>query len=60
MVAETKTDVTIFDGKEKKTILLSKIEERTQLKQSSMPEGMAGAMAPVEFLDLMEYLDSLR
>lgn len=60
VVAETKTDVTIFDGKEKKTILLSKIEERTQLKQSSMPEGMAGAMAPVEFLDLMEYLDSLR
>ncbi len=60
VVAETKTDVTIFDGKERKTIPIAKIEERTQLKQSSMPEGMAGAMAPAEFLDLMEYLNSLR
>ena len=60
VVSETKSDVTIFDGKEKKTIPLSKIEERTQLKQSSMPEGLAGAMAPAEFLDLMEYLDTLK
>ncbi len=60
VVAETKSDVTIFDGKEKKTIPLSKIEERTQLKQSSMPEGLAGAMSPAEFLDLMEYLNTLK
>ena len=36
------------------------IEARELLKQSSMPEGLAGTMAPVEFLDLMEYIASLK
>ena len=36
------------------------IEERTSLKQSSMPEGLAAAMAPVEFLDLVAYLATLK
>ena len=50
----------IFDGKEKKTIPQDDVEKKTVLKQSSMPEGQAGAMAPGEFLDLVEYLVSLK
>jgi putative heme-binding domain-containing protein len=60
VVSETKKEVVIFDGKEKKTIAVDDIETRTVLKQSSMPEGQAGAMAPSEFLDLVEYLASLK
>ena len=60
LVEETKDHVSIFDGKEKRTIRVADIEERTSLKQSSMPEGLAAAMAPVEFLDLIAYLSSLR
>jgi len=60
LVAETKQEVTIFDGKEKVVIKVGDIEKRTQLKQSSMPEGQAGAMAPAEFLDLVEYLGNLK
>jgi putative heme-binding domain-containing protein len=60
VVAETKKDVTIFDGKEKKTVALDNIETRTLLKQSSMPEGQAAAMSPAEFLDLVEYLSTLK
>jgi hypothetical protein len=36
------------------------IESRTVLKQSSMPEGQVAAMSPAEFLDLIEYLASLK
>ena len=50
----------IFDGKEKKTIKVDDIDERTVLKQSSMPEGQAAAMSPAEFLDLIEYLSTLK
>jgi len=60
LVSETKKEVVIFDGKEKKTIALDNIETRTVLKQSSMPEGQAATMSPVEFLDLVEYLSSLK
>ena len=60
VVSETKTEVVLFDGKEKRTIPVDDIDLRTVLKQSSMPEGQAGAMAPVEFLDLIEYLSSLK
>ncbi|MFO0802393.1 MAG: c-type cytochrome [Gemmataceae bacterium] len=60
VVAETKKDVTIFDGKDRKLIALDNIETRAVLKQSSMPEGQAAAMAPAEFLDLVEYLWSLK
>lgn len=56
LVSETKTEVVIFDGKEKKTIKVDDIEKRTVLKQSSMPEGQAGVMAPSQFVDLVEYL----
>jgi hypothetical protein len=39
---------------------LDNIETRTVLKQSSMPEGQAATMSPAEFLDLVEYLNSLK
>ena len=42
------------------TIRIDDIETRVALKQSSMPEGQAAAMAPSEFVDLIEYLDSLK
>src|SRR5204862_4842467 len=41
VVSETKSEVVIFDGKEKKTIKTDDIDRRTTLKQSSMPEGLA-------------------
>lgn len=60
VVSETPQQLVLFDGKEKKTIDKKNIEERTVLKQSSMPEGLAGSMAPVEFLDVIEFLSSLK
>jgi putative heme-binding domain-containing protein len=60
LVAEDKKAVTIFDGKDKQVIPLDDIETRTVLKQSSMPEGQAATMAPSEFLDLIEYLATLK
>jgi len=60
VVAETKKDVTIFDGKDKKVVALDNVESRAVLKQSSMPEGQAATMSPAEFLDLVEYLSSLK
>ncbi len=60
IVSEDAKQVVIFDGKEKKTIPVDDIEKRTTLKQSSMPEGQAGAMAPSEFLDLVEFLSRLK
>ena len=60
LVSETKTETVIFDGKAKVTIKADDIDKKTQLKQSSMPEGQAGAMAPAEFLDLLEYLSGLK
>ncbi len=60
LVSETKTETVIFDGKAKVTIKADDIDKKTQLKQSSMPEGQAGTMAPAEFLDLLEYLSGLK
>ncbi len=60
LVSETDREVVIFDGKEKKTIAVSDIEERQKLKQSSMPEGLAGTLSPVEFLDVIAFLESLK
>lgn len=36
------------------------IKKREELKQSSMPEGLAGGMSPQEFIDVIEYLASLK
>jgi putative heme-binding domain-containing protein len=60
LVSETKESLEIFDGKEKRIIRMADIEERRQLKQSSMPEGLAGAMSPIELLDVVEFLSKLR
>ncbi|MBA4190643.1 MAG: heme-binding protein [Planctomycetaceae bacterium] len=60
LVSETKEEVVIFDGKEKRTIKVGDIESRKILKQSSMPEGLAAAMSPVEFLDVIEFLSTLK
>jgi putative heme-binding domain-containing protein len=60
LVKETKEALTIFDGKETKVILVDDIEDRKTIKQSSMPEGLAGGLAPVEFLDLIEFLASMK
>ena len=60
LVSESKTELAIFDGKEKRIVKVADIDERKVLKQSSMPDGQAGTMAPVEFLDLVEYLATLK
>jgi putative heme-binding domain-containing protein len=60
VVSDTKDVVVIFDGKEKKTIKKDDIESRKTVKQSSMPEGLAAAMSPVEFLDVVAFLASLK
>jgi len=38
----------------------SEIKKRETLQQSSMPEGLAGTMSPQEFIDLVEFLVSLK
>ena len=60
LVSENQHELVLFDGKEKRTIPIDAIDERVQLKQSSMPEGLAGAVSPAEFLDLMSYLETLK
>ncbi len=48
------------DGKGKEMAIEKEdIELRKEMKASSMPEGLAKTIAPIEFLDLMEYLKSL-
>ncbi|HYH67718.1 MAG TPA: PVC-type heme-binding CxxCH protein [Urbifossiella sp.] len=60
LVSENKTELAIFDGMMRRTIRIDDIDTRVALKQSSMPEGQAATMAPSEFVDLIEYLDSLK
>jgi putative heme-binding domain-containing protein len=60
LVSEDEKEVVIFDGKKPQKIAVADIDERNQLKQSSMPEGLAGTMAPNEFLDLVEFLSTLK
>lgn len=60
LVKETKEALTIFDGKETKVVKVADVDERKTIKQSSMPEGLAGGLAPVEFLDVIEFLASLK
>jgi len=56
VVAENDTEVELFDGKAIRKIAKADIEERAVQNQSSMPEGLAAAIAPAEFIDLLEYL----
>jgi putative heme-binding domain-containing protein len=60
LVSETPEEVVIFDGKEQKKIPVTEIDERTKLKQSSMPDGLAGTLSPNELLDVVEYLRGLK
>jgi putative heme-binding domain-containing protein len=60
LVSENEQELVIFDGKEKRTIPLDTVDERVQLKQSSMPEGLAATISPPELLDVIEFLKSLR
>jgi len=60
LVSEDDESVVIFDGKEKKTVLKESIEERKKQRQSSMPEGLAGTIAPSEFLDVLAFMHSLK
>jgi putative heme-binding domain-containing protein len=60
LVSETPEALVIFDGKEQKRIPVSEIDEKTKLKQSSMPEGLAATLSPNELLDVVEFLRSLK
>jgi putative heme-binding domain-containing protein len=60
LVSETDNELVIFDGKEQKRIPADSIDERVQLKQSSMPEGLAATLSPTELLDVIEYLEGLK
>lgn len=60
VVKDTPEVVEIFDGKEKRVIPASDIDERRTLKQSSMPEGLASTLSPVEFLDVIEFLSTMK
>lgn len=60
LVEETPEKLVIFDGKDSQTIAAADVEERRTLKQSSMPEGMGAALAPAEFVDLIEFLSTLK
>jgi putative heme-binding domain-containing protein len=60
LVSETAEELVIFDGKEQRRIPADSIDERVQLKQSSMPEGLAATLSPTEFLDVIKYLESLK
>jgi putative heme-binding domain-containing protein len=41
-------------------IKVADVKKRETVKQSSMPEGLANGMSPGEFLDLVEFLSSLK
>ena len=58
LVSETPDEVVIFDGKVKKQVAVTDIDERTQLRQSSMPEGLTATLSPNEFLDVLAFLKS--
>lgn len=60
LVSENDKEIVVFDGKKPQTIAVADIDEKNQLKQSSMPEGLAASMAPNEFLDLVEFLSTLK
>jgi putative heme-binding domain-containing protein len=47
------------EGKQK-TISLDDIDDTFETNQSSMPENLASTLAPEEFLDVIEYLTTLK
>ena len=47
------------EGK-RKTFTKDDIDQMFETKQSSMPENLASVLAPTEFLDVIEYLTTLK
>ncbi|MEO7319151.1 MAG: heme-binding protein, partial [Chthoniobacteraceae bacterium] len=47
-------------GGVKQELKTADLKKRETVKQSSMPEGLANGMSPTEFLDLVEFLASLK
>lgn len=56
LVKETPAQIEIYDGKDLRTIEVADIEERSVKAQSSMPDDLAVAMSPAEFIHLIEFL----
>lgn len=56
LVKETPDEIEIYDGKDLRTIPVTEIEERSVKAQSSMPDDLAVAMSPAEFIHLIEFL----
>jgi putative heme-binding domain-containing protein len=55
-VSESDSEIEIYDGKETKKILKDDIEEIGVKAQSSMPDDLAVAMSPSEFIHVIQYL----
>ncbi len=61
VIGETPETLTLkVAGGLKQEIKVDDIKKRENIKQSSMPEGLANGMSPGEFLDLIEFLSSLK
>ena len=60
LVKENESELEIYDGKESRKIALEDIEQRKTKAQSSMPDDLAVAMSPAEFVHLIEYLSELK
>ena len=59
ITAETNTTLTVRLGPGVvQELKKSDIKKRETIRQSSMPDGLSGTMAPQEFLDLVEFLAS--
>src|SRR5439155_16874391 len=59
ITAETSTTLTVRLGPGiVQELKKSDIQKRETIRQSSMPDGLSGTMAPQEFLDLVEFLAS--
>jgi putative heme-binding domain-containing protein len=56
---ETSLTLLTAEGKQK-TIPLDDVDESFETNQSSMPENLANTLAPAEFLDIIEYLTTLK
>jgi putative heme-binding domain-containing protein len=58
---ETSTELTLVDSEGKKIVIKkADIDERRELAQSIMPEGLQTGLTPQDFADLIAYLESLK
>lgn len=61
VVARTDDSITLQQQEGKRLTLAQKdIDEEIEMKQSSMPENLGSTVAPTEFLDVVEYLSTLK